>query len=67
MLQESTSSRAGAIARDWFHLRRVVTLDEVAALIDGLTVDRLMRYLDEHPLVDATILTMGREPLACEM
>jgi predicted Zn-dependent peptidase len=64
MLQESTSSRAGAIARDWFHLRRVVTLDEVAALIDSLTVNRLMRYLDEYPLAEPTILTMGRQPLA---
>jgi predicted Zn-dependent peptidase len=65
MLQESTSSRAGAIARDWFHLRRVVTLDEIAARIDSLTVSHLMRYLEEHPLVRPTLLTMGREPLEC--
>jgi len=67
MLQESTSSRAGAIARDWFHLRRVVTLDDVGALIDALTVDRLMSYLERHPLAEPTLLTMGRDPLRCEL
>jgi predicted Zn-dependent peptidase len=63
MQQESTSSRAGAIARDWFHLGRVVTLDEIHARIDDLTVRRMLDYLAEHPPCDLTILTMGRERL----
>ncbi|MBL8849441.1 MAG: insulinase family protein [Planctomycetaceae bacterium] len=63
MQQESTSSRASAIARDWFHLGRVVTLDEIHERIEELTVARLLDYLNEHPAHDLTVLTMGPEPL----
>lgn len=63
MQQESTSARAGAIARDWFHLGRIVTLEEIHARINELTVERLLDYLHAHPPSDPTILTMGREPL----
>ena len=63
MQQESTSSRAGAIARDMFHLDRVVTLAEIRARIDELTPQRLADYLQRNPVRDLTILTMGREPL----
>lgn len=65
MQQESTSSRAASIARDWFHLERIVTLQEVSDRIDALTVPQLMRYLEAHPLSNPTLLTMGREPLVC--
>ncbi|MFO1094262.1 MAG: insulinase family protein [Planctomycetaceae bacterium] len=64
MQQESTSARAGAIARDWFHLGRIVTLEEIHARINELTVERLLDYLHAHPPSDPTILTMGREPLS---
>ena len=37
MQQESSSSRSGAIAREWYHLGRARTLDEIGALIDALT------------------------------
>ena len=37
MQQESSSSRSSSIARDWYHLGRVRTLDEVGALVDALT------------------------------
>src|SRR5438094_5228820 len=42
MQQESSSSRASAIARDWYHLERVETLDEISAKIDALTVAALL-------------------------
>ncbi len=38
MQQESSSSRSSSIARDWFHLGRVRTLDEVGGLVDALTL-----------------------------
>lgn len=63
MQQESTSSRAAAIARDWFHLGRVVTLDEIHDRVERLTVGELLAYLERHPPRDVTILTLGREPL----
>lgn len=64
MQQESTTSRASSIARDWFHLGRVRTLDEVRDEIEALTVERILEYVHCHPARDFTILTIGPEPLS---
>ncbi len=66
MQQESSSARSGAIARDWYHLGRVRTLDELSAIIDALTVERINRYLAAHPPRDLTVVTLGPEPLRVE-
>jgi predicted Zn-dependent peptidase len=63
MQQESSSARASSIARDWYHLGRVETLDEVREKIDALTVETLLAHLAEHPAKDFTILTLGPRPL----
>lgn len=63
MQQESSSSRASSIARDWYHLGRVTTLDEVRDKIDALSVDALLEHLAAHPAKDFTILTLGPAPL----
>jgi predicted Zn-dependent peptidase len=63
MQQESTASRAGSIARDWFHLGRVVTLDEVRDKVNALTVEQVLDYSRRHPPRDLTVLTIGPEPL----
>ena len=63
MQQESSAARASAIARDWYHLHGVRTLDEVAAIVDGLTGQRINAYLEEHPPRDFTIVTLGPQPL----
>ncbi|HEX3999147.1 MAG TPA: pitrilysin family protein [Pirellulales bacterium] len=63
MQQESSSARSGAIARDWYHLGRVRTLDEVGRLVDELTDKSINRYLAENPPDDFTIVTLGSEPL----
>jgi predicted Zn-dependent peptidase len=59
MSQESTSARAGSIARDWYHLGRVVTLEEVRRKIDALTPQRVLDYVHHHPAADFTLMTMG--------
>jgi predicted Zn-dependent peptidase len=64
MQQESSAARAGAIVRDWHHLGRVRTLDELGAIIDGLTCTGINRYLADHPPRDFTIATLGPAPLA---
>ena len=64
MQQESTSARSGAIARDWFHLGRVRSLEEVGQLVDELTADAINEYLTEHPPADFTFATLGPQPLA---
>lgn len=63
MQQESTTARAGSIARDWYHLGRIKTLDEVRDSIEALTVETVLGYVHNHPARDFTILTIGPQPL----
>ena len=42
MQQESSSARASSIARDWYHLGRVTSLEEVRNRIENLTVPQLL-------------------------
>jgi predicted Zn-dependent peptidase len=63
MQQESTSSRATSIARDWYFLQRVQTLDDIRRDIDALTVGSVLDYVQQHPARDFTILTIGPNPL----
>ncbi|MEO1495564.1 MAG: pitrilysin family protein [Planctomycetota bacterium] len=61
--QESTSARAGTLARDWRHLGRIRSLQEVGDLIDAVTADTINAFLERHPPRDFTIVTLGPEPL----
>lgn len=63
MQQESTASRAGSMASDWFYLRRVRTVEEVQTAIDGLTPAKILEHLERHPVKDLTVVTLGPEPL----
>ena len=63
MAQESTGGRAGSLARNWFYLGRVVTLDEVRAKIEALTTQSVLEYVRAYPAKDFTILTIGPEAL----
>jgi predicted Zn-dependent peptidase len=63
MAQESTAGRAGSLARNWFHLNRVITLDEVRAKIEALTTQSVLDYVKSHPSREFTLLTIGPNPL----
>jgi predicted Zn-dependent peptidase len=63
MQGESTSSRAGAIAHDFFTRGRIRTLEEVKAAIDAVTLDRVNAYLKAHPPGPLTIVTVGPKQL----
>ena len=63
MQQESSSARSSSIARDWHHLGRVRTLEELGRLVDGLTCESINAYLAEHPPKDFTIVTLGPRAL----
>ncbi|HVT27363.1 MAG TPA: pitrilysin family protein [Lacipirellulaceae bacterium] len=63
MQQESTSSRSGALARDWYHLGRARTLDEVGALVDALSAETINAFLEQNPPRDLLVVTLGPEPL----
>ncbi len=63
MQQESSSARSGSVARDWYHLGRVRSMDELAAIIDGLTCESINAYLAQHPPGDFRVVTLGPKPL----
>lgn len=63
MQQESSSARSSSIARDWYHLGRVRSLQEIGTLVDGLSCDSINAYLAEHPPGDFTVVTLGPRPL----
>jgi predicted Zn-dependent peptidase len=61
--QESSPSRAGSIALDWYYLSRVRTLAELSQIIDGLTADGINAYLAAHRPQQFTVVTIGQVPL----
>ncbi len=63
MQQESSAARAGAMATDWYHLGRVMTMEELAQIIDSLTCATITGYLGNHPPSDFTVVTLGEQPL----
>ena len=63
MQQESSSARSGSIARDYYHLGRARTLDEIGRLVDGLSRESINAYLREHPPSDFTVVTLGPRKL----
>lgn len=63
MAQESTGSRASSLARNWYHLGRTITLEEVRSKIEALTVQTVLDYVHAYPAKDFTVLTIGPQPL----
>jgi predicted Zn-dependent peptidase len=63
MQQESTYARSGSIARDWFYLGHVTTLQEVRDKIDALTPETVLDYVHRKPAEDFTVLTIGPQEL----
>ena len=67
MQQESSSSRSSSLVRDWYYLGRVRSLDEVSALVDGLTQQTINKYLADHPPTGYTVVTLGTKALEIEL
>jgi predicted Zn-dependent peptidase len=61
--QESSPSRAGSIALDWYYLSRVRPMSEISQIIDNLTADSINAYLATHRPSQFTITTVGRDKL----
>ena len=59
MQSESSSSRAGAIATDYYMLGRVRLLDEIKAEIDKTSVDSVLDFLRRKKFTDFTVVTIG--------
>src|SRR5436190_111805 len=63
MQEESTSSRAGSLASDWYYLGRVRSTEEIQAAIDGLTPRAILDHLQRFPAKDFCIVTLGPQAL----
>ena len=63
MQQESSMSRSGSLASDWYYLGRVRTLDEIAVALDALTPESVSAYAAAQELDAMTILTLGPNAL----
>ena len=67
MQQESSFSRSSSIAREWYHIDRARTLDELERIVDGLTCESINDYLAKNPPGQFTIVTVGPEELQVKM
>ena len=56
---ESSSSRAGSIASDYYMLGRVRSLDEIKDRIEATSVDSILAFLRNNPFSDFTVVTIG--------
>ena len=63
MQQESTSARASSLARDWFQLGRVTTLEEIRREVESLTAERVNAYAAKYGPQPLTSVTIGTQPL----
>ncbi|MBC8468937.1 MAG: insulinase family protein [Planctomycetes bacterium] len=56
---ESSSSRAGSIAGDYYMLGRVRSLDEIKEKIEETSVDSVLGFLRSNKFKDFTVVTIG--------
>lgn len=63
MAQESSMSRSGSLASDWFHLGRVRSIGEISSALDALTPESVSDYAASQAANDLTILTLGPNAL----
>jgi len=61
--EESTTSRSGTLASDWYFLSRVRRIDEVQQAINALTPQSIVEHVRRHPPEKFTIVTLGAESL----
>ncbi len=63
MRQESTAARAGAIASDWYFLKRVRPLQEIQTHIDQLSTKSIIDYAERYPPFPLSLVTLGPKEL----
>jgi predicted Zn-dependent peptidase len=67
MQQESSRSRAGSIAGDWYHLGRIRPLDELQRLLNDVTCETVNRYLRSEPPPRYTVVSLGAKPVEVQV
>ncbi|KAA5542307.1 insulinase family protein [Roseiconus nitratireducens] len=67
MEQESSSSRAGSLASDYFQLGRAMPTEELSRIIESLTLEQVRDYWRTHRPGQYRIVTLGPQPLTVPM
>ncbi|MHC4084990.1 MAG: M16 family metallopeptidase [Planctomycetota bacterium] len=60
---ESSSSRAGGIASDYYMYGRVRSLDEIKSKVEETSVDSVLKFLRNNKFKDFTVVTIGPKEL----
>lgn len=63
MQQESSLSRSGSLASDFYHLGRVRGMDEIRDALSSLSADDVSQYAATLDTDNLAILTLGPQPL----
>lgn len=63
MQEESSRSRAGAIARDLWMLGRVRSLDETTGAINAVSTRGIREFYERHPVENFSVVTLGPQKL----
>jgi len=63
MSEESSASRAGSNASDWWWLQRLRSLDEIQDSIQAVTFRDIDRYFEDYPCDQPMIVTLGSKEL----
>ena len=63
MQEESSRARAGALARDWWVLGRLRTLDEITAAIQAVTPASIAAFYESCPVGEPSVVTLGAREL----
>ena len=63
MSGESTGARASAVASDFFSRGRVRPLEEIAQMIDAVSVQQVDEFVRRHKLGPFTVVTVGPKRL----
>ncbi len=61
---ESSSSRAGGIASDYYMYGRVRSLDEIKNKVEETSVDSVLKFLRNNKFEDYTVVTIGPKEVA---
>jgi predicted Zn-dependent peptidase len=61
--QESSPSRAGSMALDWYYLNRVRPMAELSQIIDSLSAESINAYLAANRPRQFTVATVGQDKL----
>lgn len=63
MQSESSGARASGVARDYYMLGRVRSLEEIKEHIEKTSIDSVLDYLRREPYGDYTVVTIGPEKI----